>query len=335
MFSLEESTYFYLLFLVPILVLVFAYALHWKQKKQAEFGDNHLVQKLISGFSFFKLKFKFILFLLVIIALIFALVNPRFGTKTENISVDGTDIIFCMDVSKSMLAEDEAPNRLEKSKQIVTKVINQLGKDRVGVVAYAAAAMPLLPITTDYGMVKMYLEDINTDMLSSQGTAIEEALKLAMNMFDNQYQNKTIVLLSDGENHENEIDNIVEEIAKKGIKVISIGIGTENGSKIPLKNNGLLIDYKKDSNGETVISKMNVEVLKTIANDTKGEFVLGKNTTNTSNKIIEFVRNNSKKDNKVQVITEYKSQFQWFIGLAFLLLLLDIFISEKSKKHIL
>lgn len=332
MFSFEESSYFYLILVVPILVLLFSYSIIWKQKKQTEFGDNHLVQKLIEGFSFSKLKLKFIILLIILIALVFSLTNPRFGTKSETIAVEGTDIVFCIDVSKSMLAEDEAPNRLEKAKQIVAKVVNQLSKDRVGVVAYAASAIPLLPLSSDFGMVKMYVEDIDTEILSSQGTAIDEALKLALSMFDNQFQNKTIVLLTDGEDHEGNIEETIEQFSEKGIKVISIGIGTEIGAKIPIKNNGILIDYKKDSNDEIVISKMNPEILKNIANNSQGEFLLGKNTTFTAKKVIDFVSNSTTKNNKTQIVTEYKSHFQWFIGFALIFLILDIFVSEKNSK---
>lgn len=331
MFSFEEPNYFYLFILVPLLVLLFVYSIKWKLNKQNEFGDNHLVQKLIKGFSVYKLKLKFIFFILVIIALIFSLINPRFGTKTETISVEGTDIIFCVDVSKSMLAEDEAPNRLEKAKQIVTKVVNQLSNDRVGVVAYAASAIPLLPLSTDYGMVKMYVEDINTEILSSHGTAIDEALQLSLKMFDNQFQNKTIVLVTDGEDHEGNIEETTKLFSEKGIKVITVGIGTETGAKIPIKNNGMLIDYKKDSNDEIVVSKINTAILKNIANNTNGEFLLGKNTTITSNKIKEIVSNSSKKNNKAQIVTEYQSHFQWFILFAFILIIINIFVSEKIK----
>ena len=177
-----------------------------------------------------------------------ALVNPKIGTKLETVKREGVDIVFAVDVSKSMLAEDIAPNRLEKSKQLVTQIINNLASDRIGIIAYAGKAFPQLPITTDYASAKMFLQSMNTDMLSSQGTAIDEAIKLARTYYDDEEQtNRVLFIISDGEDHSDIAINLAEEAANEGIRIFTIGVGTANGGPIPIKRNGIVLNYKKDN----------------------------------------------------------------------------------------
>ena len=182
--ELDEKKYLYLLFILPIVVLIFLINLYWKRRKQREFGDLELVKKLSPESSVFKPVLKLVLLLLALVGIIFGLVNPKIGTKMETVKREGIDIVFAMDVSKSMLAEDVAPNRLEKSKQIVSQIINQLGSDRIGIIAYSGSAFPVLPITTDYGVAKMFLQGMNPGIVSSQGTSIDEAINLAATFID-------------------------------------------------------------------------------------------------------------------------------------------------------
>ena len=161
MYELEEKGYLYLLFVIPFLVLLFLYVQYWKRKKQAEFGDLNLIKKLSLEKSIFKPILKISIFILALVCLVIALVNPKMGTKIETVKRDGIDIVFAIDVSKSMLAEDVVPNRLEKSKQLVSQIINQLGSDRIGIIAYSGSAFPVLPITTDYSVGKMFLQTMN------------------------------------------------------------------------------------------------------------------------------------------------------------------------------
>ena len=176
---LEEHIYFWLLAIVPVLLLLLIAALIWKKRKQSQFADKDLLKKLSPNQSVFKTILKIVVLCLAIACLTIALVNPKIGTKLETVKREGVDVVFAIDVSKSMLAEDVAPNRLEKSQQLVTQIINSLASDRVGIIAYAGSAFPQLPITTDYASAKMFLQNMNTDMLSSQGTAINEAIQLA------------------------------------------------------------------------------------------------------------------------------------------------------------
>ena len=213
--ELDESKYLYLLFIVPIVVLLFLYNQYWKRIKQREFGDLDLIQKLSPEKSVFKPIFKLVVMLLALVGLILGLVNPKIGTKMETVKREGIDIVFAMDVSKSMLAEDVVPSRLEKSKQIVSQLINQLGNDRIGIVAYAGSAFPVLPITTDYSVAKMFLQSINTDIVSSQGTSLDEAIKLAATYFEEKSKtSKLLIMISDGEDHSEGAESAAEEANK-------------------------------------------------------------------------------------------------------------------------
>lgn len=331
MYELEEKGYLYLLGIIPFLVLVFAYIQFWKRKKQREFGDWALVKKLSPEKSVFKPILKFTLLMLALAALVVGLVNPKIGTKMETVKREGIDIVFAIDVSKSMLAEDVAPSRLDKSKQIVSQIINQLGNDRIGIVAYAGSAFPVLPITTDYGVAKMFLQSMNTTMVSSQGTSLDEAIKLSSTFFDKGNKtSKLLIMISDGEDHSEGAESAAEEANKAGMKIITIGIGTEKGGPIPLKRNGIVESFKRDKNNQVVITKRNNESLMAIAKATKGGYVDGNNTKEVLAYIKKALDNIEKTEFEATQMADFESQFQWFLGIAFALLLLDVFLLEKT-----
>ncbi len=335
MYELEEKGYLYLLFIIPILVVVFLYIQYWKRKKQREFGDILLVKKLSPEKSVFKPVLKFIVFLLALVALIFGLVNPKIGTKMETVKREGIDIVFAVDVSKSMLAEDVAPSRLEKSKQIVSQIINQLGNDRIGIVAYAGSAFPVLPITTDYGVAKMFLQSMNTTMVSSQGTSLDDAIKLSNTYFDKGNKtSKLLILISDGEDHSEGAEVAAEEANKNGMKIITIGVGTEKGGPIPMKRNGIVESFKRDNNNNVVITKMNPESLTAIAKATKGGYINGNNTKDVLAYIKKALDNIQKTEFEATQMADFQSQFQWFLGIAFAILFLDIFLLERKTNWI-
>jgi len=333
--ELDESKYLYLLFIVPLLVLLFLYNQYWKRKKQREFGDLDMIKKLSPEKSIFKPILKLIVMLLALSALILGLVNPKIGTKMETVKREGIDIVFAMDVSKSMLAEDVAPSRLEKSKQIVSQIINQLGSDRIGIVAYAGSAFPVLPITTDYGVAKMFLQSMNTGIVSSQGTSLDEAIKLSSTYFDDKSKtSKLLILISDGEDHSEGAETAAEEANKLGMKIITIGVGTEKGSTIPLRRNGVVESFQRDNNNEVVITKLNQESLTTIAKATKGGYVNGNNTKEVLEYVKNALNNIQKTEFEATQMADFQSQFQWFLGFAFVLLFLDIFFLERKTKWV-
>ncbi len=335
MYELEEKSYLYFLIVIPLLVLLFLYVQIWKRKKQKEFGDIELIKKLSPEKSAFKPFLKMGMVLLALTFLIIGLVNPKIGTKMETVKREGIDIIFAVDVSKSMLAEDVAPNRLEKSKQIVSQIINQLGNDRIGIIAYSGSAFPVLPITTDYSVAKMFLQGMNPGMVSSQGTSIDEAINLAATFIDKKDKtNKLLIILSDGEDHSDNAESAAAEAKKLGLKIITVGVGTENGGPIPLKRNGVVESFQRDQNGDVVTTKRNTEVLKTIGKNTKGGYVDG----NLTKVVLDYVKNALDNIEKTEFestqMADFQSQFQWFLGFGFFLLLLDIFLLEKRTKWV-
>ncbi|CAM4080619.1 VWA domain-containing protein [Gillisia limnaea] len=331
MYILEEEKFFWLLLIVPVLLLFYLLQVFWKRKKQKQFAKPEMLKQLSPDKSRFKPGLKFTFLLVAIVAMAFALVNPKIGTKMETVTREGVDIVFALDVSKSMEAEDVAPNRLEKSKQLVTQVINNLGSDRIGLIGYAGSAFPQLPITTDYASAKMFLQSMNTDMVSSQGTAISEAIKLATTYYDDDSQtSKVLIIISDGEDHEGDALSLAEEAAKKGIRIFTIGVGTPKGGPIPIKRNGVIQSYKKDQNGETVITKMNDQTLKDIANVANGNYMQGNVTSEVTGEVAEFLQTLDQTEFEAKQFADYQSQFQWFLGLAILLLLADIFMLERK-----
>ena len=335
MYELEEKSYLYLLAIIPLMVLLFLYVQYWKRKKQREFGDIELVRKLSPQRSVFKPTLKFAIIILALIGLILGLVNPKIGTKMETIKREGIDIVFAIDVSKSMLAEDVAPNRLEKSKQIVSQIINQLGNDRIGIVAYAGSAFPVLPITTDYSVSKMFLQSMNTTMVSSQGTSLDEAIKLSSTYFDKGNKtSKLLILISDGEDHSEGATDAAAEANKNGMKIITIGVGTEKGGPIPIKQNGVVQSFKRDNNNEVVITKLNQESLKEIAKATKGGYVNGNSTKEVLAYVKKALDNIQKTEFEATQMADFESQFQWFLGIAFALLFLDIFFLDRRTSWI-
>jgi len=329
--ELDEKKYLYLLIIIPILVLIFLFNLYWKRRKQKEFGDLKLVKKLTPEKSVFKSTLKITVFLLALACLILGLVNPKLGTKVETIKREGIDIVFAIDVSKSMLAEDVAPNRLEKSKQIVSQIINQLGSDRIGIVAYAGSAFPVLPITTDYSVAKMFLQSMNPGMVSSQGTSLDEAIQLSSTYFNpDSKTSKLVIMISDGEDHSEGIEDATEEANKNGLKIITIGVGTEKGGPIPLKRNGVVESFQRDQNDQIVVTKLNETTLKEIAKNTKGGYVNGNNTKEVIDYVKHALDNIEKSEFETKQFANYQSQFQWLLGIAFFLFFLDIFFLEKK-----
>ncbi len=331
MYLLEEKIYFWLLLIIPILIVLFLGVLIWKKTTQKKFADKELFKKLSPSQSTFKSILKVVVLCLSLACFIIALVNPKMGTKLETVKREGVDVVFAIDVSKSMLSEDIAPNRLEKSKQLVTQIINNLASDRIGIIAYAASAFPQLPITTDYGSAKMFLQSMNTDMLSSQGTAINEAIELAKTYYDDEEQtNRVLIIISDGEDHEGNVASIAEEAAKEGIKIYTIGVGTTKGGPIPIKRNGIVQSYKKNNQGETVITKLNSTILQEIAENANGTYIEGKNTSTVVEGITELLQGMDKKEFEAKQFADFKDQFQWFLAIGLLLLFLDIFLLERK-----
>lgn len=331
MLIFEEKIYFWLLIIIPVILLLFLGVLLWKKRMQKKFADPALFKKLSPDSSKLKSTLKVIVFLLAMICLIFALINPKIGTEMETIKRKGVDIVFAIDVSRSMLAEDIAPNRLEKAKRLVTEIINNLKGDRVGIIGYAGSAFPQVPITTDYATAKIFLQGMNTNMVSSQGTAIKDAVELASTYYNDQSQtNRLLFIISDGEDHGGGLKEIAKESAKKGIRIYTIGLGSIKGAPIPIKQHGETIRYLKNNQGETVITKLNPETLKELAKMTDGEYIDGTLTSEVTNQVKEILQQVEKSEIETKRYAGYKDQFQWFLGFGIGFLLLELFLLDRK-----
>ena len=335
MYQIEEPTYFLYLAIIPVIFVMFLLVLWWKKRTQKKFTDRNLIQKLSPSSSTFKSVLKITMISLALSFLIVSLTNPKMGTKLETVKRQGVDIVFALDVSKSMLAEDIAPSRLDKAKQIITKIIDNLGSDRIGIIIYAGNSYPLLPITTDHAAAKMFLQNANPDMVSSQGTAINEAIEKAITYYDNEEQtNRFLFIVSDGEDHEENTITLAQEAQKEGIKIYTVGVGSSDGGPIPMRNIGGGISYKKDSKGEVVITKMNEQVLQEIAYEGKGKYINGNKTQETVDLIEDILVKAEKNEFESKQFSDYKDQFQWFLGFGILFLIIDVLLLEKKTKWV-
>ena len=329
MYELENISWSWMFLLIVLISIFFIIDRFWKNSTQKSFFSKTNLERLSPNISDIKPILKIVTVAVGVSMLIIALINPKIGTKIETFQRLGVDIVFAIDVSKSMLAEDISPSRMDKSKQLVGQVINNLGGDRIGIVAYAGKAFPQLPLTTDYSSAKMFLQNMNTDMLSSQGTAIDEAIRLSSTYFDQDESTERILfIVSDGEDHNDLSYDMADLAAKNNITIYSIGVGTEKGSPIPIKKNGIVMSYKKDINGDVVITKLNKNYLENISDKTGGKFIEGSITKDVVQEVIQILENTEKKEFDTQKFSEFKDQFQWFIFLGFVFIIFDLFMRD-------
>jgi len=335
MYEIDNPSFLYILIIIPILFLVNYIYMSWRRKVQKSFSGEDLLDFISPNRSNFKLNLKLTFQSLSIMFLAIALANPKIGTELKTINREGVDIVFAIDVSKSMLAEDVAPNRLLRAKRIISEVMNSLSSDRVGIVAYAAQAIPQVPLTTDFASVKNFLQILDTEMLSSQGTSIDAALNLSINFFDQQSDtNRVLILISDGEDHDDIPDSIIDLISSNNINLITVGVGEDNGSTIPIRLNGAIDSYKKDSNGDVVITKRNSEILNKVAELSNGIYIDG-NFTEDALEIVKSKLNEiDKSEFETAEFIDYKQQFQIFLLLSLIFIIGDVFIFQTKTKWI-
>ena len=324
---------FYLFISLIILLVIYIVYVKWRRKIiDSTFSAKNLLQNFPS-FSYGIKNFHFLLRLCALIMLIFALVGPKIGTKLNTIKREGVDIIFLVDASKSMLVEDVAPNRLLKSLKILSNSIDNLVSDRIGIIVYAGKAYPLMPLSFDYSMAKLLISTIDTDIVPSQGTDIMNAIKLADSFFDQADRSKILFILSDGEDHQINIDNDFQFSNDNNFIVSTINIGTNSGGPIPLNLNGS-INYKKNKDGEVVISKANDASLRALASIGNGSFIKTINADDAVQFMLDNLRNLDKTLEDEEVYSDYESQFQWFLFFALFFIILDLILSEKKINFI-
>jgi Ca-activated chloride channel family protein len=269
---------------------------------------------------------------MAMVSLLIGLANLQFGTKLEEVKREGIDLMICLDVSNSMLAEDLSPNRLERSKRAIYQLIEKLHNDRLGIIVFAGQAYVQLPITTDYSSAKLFLETIGTDIVPTQGTSIGSAINLAMESFD--FENgtsKSIIVITDGENHEDDAMNAAIEASDKGVIVNTIGMGSEKGGPIPVYKNGAQVDFRKDNTGNTVVTKLNEKMLKEFATAGNGSYVRASNAKGGLDKIMSEIDKMEKKEFGSKSFKDYEDRFQIFLIIALFLIVLENFISNRRS----
>ena len=333
MFKFEHTIYFYAFSALPVMLILVVWYFISRKQKLKKLGDANLISQLLPYSSKRKRIIKVILFLLGFSSLIIALCNLQTGSKLTEVKREGADIIVCIDVSNSMLAQDLSPDRLTRAKYALEKMIDGLEGDRLGLVIFAGEAYVQLPITTDYSAAKLFLSSIGPGMVPVQGTNVSDAIKKASESFSNdEGKNRAIILITDGENHDSEAIQAAEEAGKNGIMINTIGIGSENGVPIPLIENGVVKGYRKDKQGQTVITKLNVNLLKTIASKANGVFVQASQADIGLGAVLDKIGELDKAQLENKMYTDYEDQFQWFLGLSLVLFFIEFLISERVSE---
>lgn len=314
--------------MVPIIFAMYLYAGAKKKKAIKKIGDQELVAQLMKQYNSKSFVQKFLLATVAMAAMVVALANLRKPSGAENVSRAGIDVMIALDVSKSMLAQDVSPSRLERAKQMLSRLIDKLGNDRIGIVIFAGKAYLQMPITGDLSAAKMYLGSADTESVPTQGTVIADALKMCNASFNTKERKyKAVVLISDGEDHDEAADEIAKQMSNDGVVIYTVGIGSTAGSPIIDETTG---EMKKDAEGNTVISKLNEAALRSIAEKGNGGYMLYNNTETVASTIASNLATMDQRAVKDDSLTNYKSYYQWFLGLALLLLIAELFISEMK-----
>lgn len=332
MFRFANPEYLKLLYLLPFLVALFWYLGKNRKKLLQNFADSDLHKTLFPSDSKIKRWTKFIVILIALTCLVFAAANPQVGTKMQEVKQTGIDVFILLDVSNSMMAEDIKPNRLDKAKYQISNLINKLRGDRIGLIIFAGQAYVQIPLTTDYAAANLFISAVDVNSVPSQGTAIASALNLATASFDTLSTQKVIIVITDGEDHEGDVDKAVESAVERGIKIFTIGLGSEGGAPIPVYNNrNQLVGFKKDSQGNTVLTKLDEEILKKIAIAGNGKYFRGTNYEDYLDKIYTELSELEQTEFGVKKVTDYEDRFYYFLIPALILLILEFFISEKKS----
>ena len=320
--------YLYLFIILPLIIGLYIFSNYRRKKRLKAYGDPELLKSLMPDVSFYRPGIKFWLSFFALAATIFVLARPQFGSKKETVTRQGIETVIALDISNSMLAEDIAPNRLEKAKKIISKLIEGFENDKVGMIVFAGDAFVQLPITNDFISAKMFLESISPSLISRQGTDIGGAISLAMKSFTpNEGVGKAIIVITDGENHEG--GEAAKLAAEKGMSVYILGVGSTDGAPIPTENGN---DYRRDKEGNVVVTRLNEEMSKAVASAGKGAYIRVDNTNGAQRLLADEIDKLAKADIKTEVYTEFDEQFEFVAWIVLLLLIVDIIILPGKSK---
>jgi len=334
MLDFENLKYAWLFLAIPFFILIFIFYIYLKKRNLNRFGDMELVKKLTPDVSFYKPIIAFVFLLLAFSSLVVALMNPRVGTKLEEVTQEGVEIMIILDVSNSMNAQDVLPSRLERSKQLILRLIDNLRNDKIGLVVFAGIPYLQLPMTTDFGAAKLLVSTVSSDIIQTQGTAIGSAINLAVQSFSDDESSKVIIIITDGENHEDDALGAVSSAYSNGISVHSIGMGSTDGAPIPLISGNSVIGYLKDTQGNTVLTKVDQSLINQLAN--AGGGIALRSTTGDINlsQLIEEIQKLDKTEFETKIFTEFESKYQIFLGLALAFLLINFIFTDKKNRFI-
>ncbi len=329
MFRFEEPSFLYLLFLVPLLFVGYLYSNFLKRKRLREFGDPELMAQLMPDVSRYRPDVKFLLLLAAVALFSLLLARPQFGAKMETVKRQGIEVMIALDISNSMMAQDIQPSRLERAKRLVSRLVDGMENDKIGMVVFAGDAFTQLPITSDYISAKMFLSSIHPSLISKQGTAIGAAINLAARSFTPQEGvGRSIILITDGENHEGDAMEAAKAAAAKGIQVNVLGIGLPEGGPIPIEGTN---DFRRDREGNVVITQLNEAMCQEIAKAGNGIYVRVDNSNSAQRAIEQEVNKLAKSDIETKVYSEYNEQFQAVAWIILLLLLAEMLILERKN----
>lgn len=332
MFRSANIDILWLLTLIPVFIVAFILFTRRKRRQLQSFGDPSLVAELMPDASRKRPVIKFALLQLALVLLIFAAARPQYGQKSETIHRQGIEAMIALDISNSMLAEDVAPNRLDRAKQVLSKLIDQMVDDKVGLVVFAGESYVQLPITCDYVSAKMFLNSISPDLIKTQGTAIGSAIQTCIRSFGGPSEaGRCIILITDGENHEDDAEAAAQQAKEAGIQVYVVGIGKTEGAPIPVPGTS---DFKKDREGNVVVSRLNEEMCKSIAAAGKGMYVHCDNTNTATKALQKQMHQLATSDIDTEVFSDYNEQYQTFALLALLILVAEFFVFARQN-HVL
>ncbi len=334
MIKLEHPEALWALSLLIPLLGMFLWFMFDRQKALKKIGDMRLINLLIPEKPTYKHQLKFILVSLAYIFLVIAVANPQLGRTYEKVKRQGVDLMVALDISRSMLAEDVKPNRLARARQFISQLIDKLGGDRIGLIIFAGNAYLQVPLTSDYVAAKSILKTINTGLAPTQGTAIGEAIRMADKSFEQgQIEHKTMLIISDGENHEGDALEAAKEASENGMVILTMGVGTTLGAPIPIYRNGVPTGKtKQDKNGSIVFSKLNETMLQQVAAAGEGNYFRLNQGRSEVSSIVGTLASMEQKDFEEHVVSDYEDQFQWFLGIAIILLAIEFFISERRNR---
>jgi Ca-activated chloride channel family protein len=332
MIRFAHPEYLYLLATLPALLVLFFVAEYRRKRALQRFGTPSLLMRLVPHASRYRRMAKFSLLIAAAGFLIVGMANPQIGTKLEEVKREGVDIFIALDVSNSMKAEDIKPNRLESAKRQIALLLDKLQNDRIGLIVFAGDSYLQLPLTADYSAARLFLNAIDVDIVPVQGTAIGSAIRLAMKSFvEGEKKHKVIVVITDGENHEDDAVAAAKEAAGQGVVIHTIGMGSPLGAPIPIYQGKIQVGYKKDASGNVVITKLDEGILREIASAGNGVFVRATNQRDELEQVLREISAMEKKEFGAKVFTEYEDRFQPFLLFALLLLALEFFLSEKKN----